>query len=239
MEKSVLGFYVSGHPLDTWQKICEEWLGWSTDRIKQMAAEKAAAPPPAAPQGNADWGGGGGGGYQRFRAPKTEIKIGGLLGEIREVMTKKGSRMAFGVIEDLRGKVEIVLFPEAYQQVGDLVRKAAAEAEPVLLTGEIEFGEEAPKILLKSLEDLAEAHRGRVQQVVLKLNPSEITPDQLRELKKGLLAHRGKCPVRIDFLDPAFRTRLDLPRTVAVAATPQLVQTVQRIFGREDVISLN
>ncbi|HUP58093.1 MAG TPA: DNA polymerase III subunit alpha, partial [Bdellovibrionota bacterium] len=41
LEKQVVGFYVSGHPLDTWQRICEDWLGWSTEKIKSYAAEKA------------------------------------------------------------------------------------------------------------------------------------------------------------------------------------------------------
>ena len=104
LEKQVVGFYVSGHPMDTWQRICEEWLGWSTERVKLFAAEKAQQkkPVPAQDQG---WGGGGGeGGYGRFRAPKTEVKLGGLLGDFKEVMTKKGTRMAFAQIEDLKGK---------------------------------------------------------------------------------------------------------------------------------------
>ena len=39
----------------------------------------------------------------------------------------------------------------------------------------------------------------------------------------------------IDFVDPRFRTRLDLPRTVGVSGTPQMVQSINRIFGRDVV----
>ncbi len=239
-EKQVVGFYVSGHPMDPWQKICEDWLGWNTARVKAFAEEKAAkkvAAPPAQEQG---WGGegGGGGGYGRFRAPKTEVKLGGLIGEIREVMTKKGSRMAFGQVEDLHGRVEVVFFPEAYASLQETIRRATAEAEVMVLVGDLEPGEESPKILAKTMEVASEAHKGRVQHVVLRLDPSEVSPDQLRELKKSLLQHRGKCPVRIDFVEPRFKTRLDLPKTVAVSGTPQMVTQINRIFGR-NVVLLN
>jgi DNA polymerase-3 subunit alpha len=152
-------------------------------------------------------------------------------------MTKKGSRMAFGQFEDLKGKIEVVFFPETYASVQEFLKQATTEAEAILLTGDLELGDEAPKILAKSLEWVAQAHKGRVQKVVLKLTPAEVTPDQLRELKKRLLQHRGNCPVRIDFVDASFKTRLELPGNVGVQATPALVTAVNGIFGR-DVVAL-
>ncbi|MDR3608625.1 MAG: DNA polymerase III subunit alpha [Oligoflexia bacterium] len=235
-EKQVVGFYVSGHPMDPWQRICENWLGWSTERIKSYAAEKAAKNASGggvAPE--AQFGGEGGGGYGRFRAPKLEVKIAGLLGEMREVTTKKGSRMAFGQLEDLHGRIEVVFFPEAYANFQEIIKRATSEAEPIVLTADLETSDESPKVLAKGIEWAAEAHKGRVQQVVLRLTPSETTPEQLRALKQNFLAHRGKCPVRIEFVDPTFRTRLELPKTVSVSGTPQMVQSINRIFGRNVV----
>jgi DNA polymerase-3 subunit alpha len=237
-ERKVVGFYISGHPMDAWQKICEDWLGWSTERMKRVQEEKAAQKKSSPASSDGGGGGWGEGGFvpRHMRPPKQEIRIGGLLGEFREVMTKKGSRMAFGQLEDLLGKVEIVFFPEAYANCQEMIKLATTQAEAVIVTGEVEFGEEAPKILAKSIEWAAEAHKGRVQQVVLRLPPGDITADQLRDLKRNLLQFRGKCPVRIDFVDPRFKTRLDLPKTVAVAATPQMVTAVNKIFGRDVVL---
>ncbi len=233
-EKQVVGFYVSGHPMDTWQKICEEWLGWNTERIKTYAQEKAAAKPAASQDGG--WGGEGYG-PGRYRAPKTEVKLGGLLSEMREVMTKKGTRMAFAQIEDLRGKIELVFFPDTYATVQEVLKRALVEAEPVVLTGEMEVGEESPKILVKTLGWAVELHRSRVQQVILKLLPAEVKPEQLRDLKKSLLQHRGKSPVRIDFIDALFRTSLSLPKTACVEPSTQMIESINKIFGR-DVVSL-
>ena len=240
LEKQVVGFYVTGHPLDSWQSICEEWLGWSTEKIKRYVEEKQASRPAAKAQdfSGGQEGGGYGSGGGRYRPPKTEVRLAGLLSEIREVMTKKGTRMAFGQFEDLKGKMEVVFFPDTYAGVQDTIKRALSEAEPVLLTGEIEVGEEAPKLLAKDLEWVVDAHRDRVQQVVFRISTSTVTQDQLRELKRSLIQHRGKCPVRIDFFDPRFKTRLDLPKTVGVAATPQMVESVNRIFG-ENVVQMH
>ena len=223
---------VSGHPMDAWQKICEQWLGWSTERLKTVAIEKQQtkkATPVASEWGDDSYG------HGRFKPAKTEVKLGGLLSEVKEITTKKGSRMAFAQLEDLKGKVEIVLFPETFTAVQEILKRAITEAEPVIVGGDVEFGEEAPKILVKTMEWAEEAHRGRAQQMVIHLNPTETTPDQLRELKKQLLQSRGKCPVRIDFANPEFRTQLDLPRTFGIAATPQTVQQINKIFGRDVV----
>ncbi|MBC7692374.1 MAG: DNA polymerase III subunit alpha, partial [Methylotenera sp.] len=233
MEKAVVGFFVSGHPMDTWQRICEEWLGWSTERIKKMAEEKQnakqavkAAAPKADANAPYDY---------RSRPPKTEVALGGLLSEMREVTTKKGTRMAFGQFEDMKGKIEVIFFPDAYATLGEIVKRALVEADPLVLRGEVEFGDEAPKILVKSLEWAEEAHKTRVNQVVLKLPLPNVTPDQLRELKKHFLQHRGKCSIRLDFIDPRFKTHLQLPKNVGVAATPAMVESVNRIFGVEVV----
>ncbi len=238
-EKKVVGFFVSGHPLDPWQKICEEWLGWTSEKIKTWAQQKAEAEAKKrASAAASDSQPEPGGWVSRQRAPKTEVRMAGLIGEMREVMTKKGSRMAFGQAEDLYGRLEIVFFPEAYQNCQEMLRKAAAEAEPLLIVGDVEVGEEGvPKILAKTLEWVSEAHKGRVQQVTLCLDPQSITSGQLRDLKRGLIEHRGKCPVRIDFASREFRTRLDLPRTVGLQSTPQMVEAMKKIFGR-DVVRL-
>ena len=235
-EKAVVGFYISGHPMDPWQRICEEWLGWTTARLKTHAEEKSAAKK-TAPAQEASFGGSWGEGGRSFRPQRPEVRIGGLVGELREVMTKKGSRMAFGSLEDQYGKVEVIFFPDAYAQIQEKLRQAAAETEPVLLTAELELAEEGPKLLAKSLDNIAEAHKGRVQSVIVRLKPTEVSPDQLRALKKSLLAHRGRCPIRIDFQDTHFKTRLEVPKTLQVSGTPQMVQAINQIFGR-DVVSL-
>lgn len=228
LEKQTLGFYLSGHPMDPWQKITTQWLGWDIERLQAYAEQ--ASEKPAQKQ---EWGAGPGG---RFRPNRKEISLAGVFGSIKEIKTKKGTRMAFSELEDLKGKVEVVFFPEAFEKNEEALKRALQDAEPVILDAEVSVEEKNAKLFAKSIRNLAESHRTRVQRVVLKLSPNEVKPEQLRELKQRLMEFRGKCPVRIDFLDSEFKTSMELSNSLQVEATPQLVVRLNQLFGR-DVVS--
>ncbi|MEO8105066.1 MAG: DNA polymerase III subunit alpha [Candidatus Saccharibacteria bacterium] len=44
------------------------------------------------------------------------VTVGGAIVDVREILTKKGQKMAFVKIEDRSGEMEAILFPNAYQQ---------------------------------------------------------------------------------------------------------------------------
>jgi DNA polymerase-3 subunit alpha len=44
------------------------------------------------------------------------VQIGGAVVDAREITTKNGQKMAFVKLEDLSGELEVILFPNAYQQ---------------------------------------------------------------------------------------------------------------------------
>jgi DNA polymerase-3 subunit alpha len=46
----------------------------------------------------------------------TEVRVAGLVREVRRVVTRKGQIMAYATLEDLTGAVDIVLFPRVFEQ---------------------------------------------------------------------------------------------------------------------------
>jgi DNA polymerase-3 subunit alpha len=48
---------------------------------------------------------------------ETEVRVAGLVREVRRVVTRKGQIMAYATLEDLTGTVDIVLFPRIFEQV--------------------------------------------------------------------------------------------------------------------------
>lgn len=62
---------------------------------------------------------------------KTKIRdqesciIGGLISEMNVKLTKKNQNMAFITLEDLRGTVEVVVFPRQYAAYQSLLREDA------------------------------------------------------------------------------------------------------------------
>ena len=46
-----------------------------------------------------------------------EVRVAGLVREVRRVVTRKGQIMAYATLEDLTGAVDVVLFPRVFEQV--------------------------------------------------------------------------------------------------------------------------
>ena len=218
-EKQVLGFFISGHPMQNWQSICNDWLGTSSEMLKDLATKT-----PATPQ-QSSWGQG------AQRPKRKEVKFAGIVSEFKEITTKKGSKMAFLQVEDLHGRIEVIAFPEFYSSHAELLSLAKDSPEPLLITGEFEVKEGEPKILANGLQKLEEAHGTRFVSVVLDLDPTKVGVEQLRTFKQHVLKNRGKCPVFIHFSTQDWRGKIELPKELRVDGTPQFAAEVNKIFG--------
>ena len=222
-EKQVLGFFISGHPMQNWQSICNDWLGCNTAILKELA-EKAPAAPAATNEPRSY-----GPGAQRPR--RKEVKLAGIVTEFKEITTKKGSKMAFMQIEDLLGRIEVIAFPEFYQKFQAQLLIAKESPEPWLFSGEFEVKEGEGKILGAELKRLEEAHGDRPVTVVVEVDPDRIGVDQLRSFKQHVLKNRGKSPVKLIFMGSDWSGRLELPQALRVEGSPQFAAEVNRIFG--------
>ena len=65
---------------------------------------------------------------------QSKVVVGGRALSHRTTMTKKGQEMAFAVLEDLQGTVELVIFPKVWQKAKELIRNN----EVVLVTGKLD-----------------------------------------------------------------------------------------------------
>lgn len=52
-----------------------------------------------------------------------KVTVGGIVSDVRTIMTKSGTKMAFVAVEDKLGESEIIIFPELYKQVGPSLGK--------------------------------------------------------------------------------------------------------------------
>jgi DNA polymerase-3 subunit alpha len=55
-----------------------------------------------------------------------KVTVGGLVGSVRTIVTKSGSKMAFVAIEDKTGESEVIVFPSVYQQFSDYLKQDTA-----------------------------------------------------------------------------------------------------------------
>lgn len=82
----------------------------------------------------------------------TLIFTGGIVANVKKVMTKKGEAMAFVQLEDERGQVECVVFPKVFFGNSQIWQKDY----PLLVKGKIEVEEGVPKMLVNTAMLLTE-----------------------------------------------------------------------------------
>jgi len=87
-----------------------------------------------------------------------QVILGGLLTGLKRITTKKGEPMAFFTLEDLTGRVEVVVFPRVFEQARLLLGPDAA----VLVTGTVAANGDEKKILADSITSLDQGAEVRI-----------------------------------------------------------------------------
>ena len=202
-EKEALGFYVSGHPLDRYRGDLQRYANAATSDF--LAGKKGVG----------------------------DAAIGGIVSQYREMITKKGDKMARFMLEDSEGTLEVIAFPKTFEKV----RHVLVSDEPILCSGQVknEGNAEAPewKMLLESAAPLSEMRTQKTTRVDIHLNADQLTHDQIDELKTILAnATRGNCQPFLRLKIPQrSETVVMLPDAWAVAPTEDLMTRLERLFG--------
>jgi DNA polymerase-3 subunit alpha len=133
-------------------------------------------------------------------ANRAMTRIGGLVLDVQKGISKKsGKPYAMVLLEDLEGTVQILCLNENYDKfINLLVAKKA-----LLVTGEVNLGEDKPKIFPQEIIALEDAPHVYTKQVHLRLNMAHLTLRDLEDSKDILTAHPGKCPLFLCFKWPS------------------------------------
>jgi len=84
------------------------------------------------------------------------VDVGGIITDVREIVTKKGQKMAFVKIEDVFGEMEFILFPQVYQETTGLWSKDTVILAKGKVSGKDRDGtlQPEPKILINDAREL-------------------------------------------------------------------------------------
>jgi DNA polymerase III subunit alpha len=128
-EKEILGFFITGHPLEKYKDKLTDLNALSTEDIGAM---------------------------KRSSAKDENITTAGLITGLRVAKSKRsGELWAQASLEDMSGKVELLVFPEAYKKLAEKVKLEV----PVLIRGGVRIEEGAnPKVTANDIIPLDEAH---------------------------------------------------------------------------------
>ena len=143
-EKEVLGFFVSGHPLDKYAEKLHNLTGIITtaEALERKPPERA-------------WG--------KQADPADDIQVAGMIIGLRVQKSKRDQKLyAQAALEDATGKIDLICFSRDYERLqGQLKIEAPVVVRGVLMGDE----DAAPKISVSSiqaLEDVQEIGRAHV-----------------------------------------------------------------------------
>jgi len=125
-----------------------------------------------------------------------EVNICGLVSGLKEIVTKKGDRMAFLTLEDMKGFVEVILFPEVFKAASPCLRGG----DPLLVKGILDLTEEHIKIKATEVHSLPEVTLSPPKPLHLRIPISSLAASQLTDLRDIIVANRGASKVLLHFL---------------------------------------
>jgi len=228
-EKECLGFYVSGHPLDAYVHDIQR-LGCKT--IAELDDVQIAKHDPGAPR---QWNQKGGG--------PDDVVVSGVIVEVRERISKNGGgRMAFLQLEDLTGRIEVLVFTKAYPFFEAYLKGD----EPIIVSGRLlREGEDPEAMVLKLRAETCRLFKDEraamTSRVRIRLDAKTVTPDHIDHLAE-LLRHDAPDGLPVDVLvqvaekgEAAFH----VDRAWSFPFSDDVVTRVERLVGKGAVEFLN
>jgi DNA polymerase-3 subunit alpha len=162
----------------------------------------------------------------------TQISIGGLVAEVKEITTKKGDQMAFLSLEDMRGRIEVIIFPDLFRTVRPYLKVDV----PLLIRGVLDKGEERYKVKASSVVPLDEAKKERISKVHFRLRTPGLSREQLLRLREILEENRGGCEALLHLIvPPQSEVIVALSSALTVEPSEQMRQSVEGLFGEKTV----
>jgi DNA polymerase-3 subunit alpha len=157
----------------------------------------------------------------------TEVRVGGLLGELRTLSTRGGKLMAVAMLEDLTGRIECTLFPEVYESV----RTWLAGDEVVVVGGRVETRDDrGTKMLITEVRRFAEARSAWAPCLHVEARAESLSVDWLEQVDEVLSTFAGDSEVYLHIVLPDFSRRVSRSRRYRVAADSAVAETLKARF---------
>jgi DNA polymerase-3 subunit alpha len=210
-EKELLGTYMSDHPLtEILAAALRSDVGYSLSEIAQLES----------------------------RSLGSTVRLLAMVANIRRIVTKTERSMAVVVLEDLTGRVDLVLFPEAFERFGESLSEGAI----LDARGRLERRGEALQIVCESLSTelpTAGSDDFEPESIVIRFRRGADSWTEIKAMQEVdaiLKRHEGECPVVIEVPVLSGRTCRMISRTRRSewsAALEDELRAVTGVFAAE------
>ena len=128
-----------------------------------------------------------------FEAVSGNVCMAVVIREVRVVVTRTGSEMAFVKVEDGTGSIDLVVFPKIFKQT----KEYWVDQKPILVHGKIDSRNDEPSLLVESIETRNSVETAS-KEFIIKI-PQGATSENLKKLKNVLLSSMGTQSVILVF----------------------------------------
>jgi DNA polymerase-3 subunit alpha len=158
-------------------------------------------------------------------------RIGGLIAAVQHGVSKKnGKPYSMVTLEDLEGSVQVLVMNENYDKYREMLKPNKA----ILVVGEVNTGDDKPKIFPQEIMPLEDAPRKFTKQVHLRLHTAHLKPEHLDAVGELVATHPGKCPLFLCFMRPGGETVfVETHDRFQVAPSLELEHAANKLFGEE------
>ncbi len=201
-EHEVLGFYFSGHPLNSYRRHLAMVANAQAEKVLAGSFEEGAM-----------------------------VRVAGIVAQFKTLQTKKtGEAMAKFEVEDLTGNVGVCLFPKKYKMYGPQLgpNKVVVVTGKVQKS---DFGEQNYELIAEEAYGLFDAMNKWARGLVVNLPEGVLFDEkQLHELKTALGRSHGTCPVYFQ-VNTKGRGTYMIETTERVGLSEALLKDIEKLLG--------
>jgi len=207
-EKEVLGFYVTGHPLEAHAAALRRFTDVTAVAARERVGREVRA----------------GGVITALRETRTRR------GQTMGFATLEDATGSFELVIFAEPfGVHRSLLKRALESAS----QAGGGVLPLVVAGSLESAD-PPRMIARDFYSLAEAEEKLAARVTIRLLAADSTRDRMQALRSVLGKHGGDCAVTLHVTIPGeSETVMALPETLAVTPTDALVRDLNALFGRD------
>lgn len=208
-EKATLGLYLSGHPIGQYEK---ELCYLTNGRLSSLITDSA--------QG----------------AARSNVRVAGMVVELRTRQTKSGKHMGFATLDDQTGRVEVAVFTEVYEKYRDMLSKDNL----VVVEGSLGVDDYTGNLRLTAerLFSMEQARSVYARSLVIDWPHDSVLEDKnlsyqlIQDLQKFIVPFQGgNCRVCINYATQSARSRILLGDSWNVHPTDELLYRLEKFLG--------
>ncbi len=209
-EKEVLGFFVSGHPLDKYADKLRNIPG-IVDTATALEMKPSPAPTRRGEKGD-------------------EVQIAGVIVGLKVAKSKRsGELYAQASLEDTVGKIDLICFPKDYAQLAESLKIEV----PVVVRGALRAEEEAAnKLYLSSIQPIEELKVRLPKNLRIRVQLDIASDATLQELRGMLGSSPGPGKVMINLEQKGEYCVVLEPADILVAADRAFIDRAENLLGR-------